>query len=212
MSEPSFLRFPADLVPAEELSGNLDPLGTLTHAERLAETLLPCFTVRTWRGEAVSELMPWLSANAGKSKQMVSVPILQEKDRYDIVETNPPFGGKERQEVQQNFPIRAGEAAYLFLQHYIKILKAGGRSGIVIKSTFLSNTVNASVSLRQHWRESPPPIPVQALLGLVRVTPAGRGCRHGMSHDMTTTSSTTGKCGDLQGFTGNALPMQRWEG
>jgi len=79
---------------------------------------------------------------------------IQEKDRYDIVETNPPFGGKERQEVQQNFPIRTGETAYLFLQHYIKILKAGGRAGIVIKNTFLSNTDNASVSLRKHLLES----------------------------------------------------------
>jgi type I restriction enzyme M protein len=79
---------------------------------------------------------------------------IQEKDRYDIVETNPPFGGKERQEVQQNFPIRTGETAYLFLQHYIKILKAGGRAGIVIKNTFLSNTDNGSVSLRQHLLES----------------------------------------------------------
>jgi len=79
---------------------------------------------------------------------------IQEKDRYDIVETNPPFGGKERQEVQQNFPIRTGETAYLFLQHYIKILKAGGRAGIVIKNTFLSNTDNASTSLRKLLLES----------------------------------------------------------
>ena len=39
---------------------------------------------------------------------------VQEKDRYDIVMTNPPFGGKERKEVQQNFPIRTGETAFLF--------------------------------------------------------------------------------------------------
>jgi type I restriction enzyme M protein len=74
---------------------------------------------------------------------------IQEKDRYDVVLANPPFGGKERPEVQQNFPIRTGETAFLFLQHFIKILKAGGRGGIVIKNTFLSNTDNASVSLRK---------------------------------------------------------------
>jgi len=78
---------------------------------------------------------------------------IQEKDRYDIVLANPPFGGKERQEVQQNFPIRTGETAYLFLQHFIKSLKAGGRAGIVIKNTFLSNTDNASVSLRKKLLE-----------------------------------------------------------
>ena len=78
---------------------------------------------------------------------------IQEKDRKDIVMANPPFGGKERKEVQQNFPIRTGETAFLFLQHFIKILKAGGRAGIVIKNTFLSNTDNASVSLRQKLLE-----------------------------------------------------------
>ena len=74
---------------------------------------------------------------------------IQEKDRYNVVLANPPFGGKERKEVQQNFPIRTGETAFLFLQHFIKILKAGGRGGVVIKNTFLSNTDNASVSLRK---------------------------------------------------------------
>lgn len=79
---------------------------------------------------------------------------VQEKDRYDVVLANPPFGGKERKEVQQNFPIRTGETAFLFLQHFIKMLKAGGRGGVVIKNTFLSNTDNASVSLRKLLLES----------------------------------------------------------
>ena len=79
---------------------------------------------------------------------------VQEKDRYDIVLANPPFGGKERAEVQQNFPIKTGETASLFLQHFIKMLKAGGKAGVVIKNTFLSNTDNASVSLRKLLLES----------------------------------------------------------
>jgi type I restriction enzyme M protein len=79
---------------------------------------------------------------------------IQEKDRYDVILANPPFGGKERKEVQQNFPIRTGETAFLFLQHFIKMLRAGGRGGVVIKNTFLSNTDNASVSLRKLLLES----------------------------------------------------------
>ncbi len=79
---------------------------------------------------------------------------IQESQRYEVVMANPPFGGKERKEVQQNFPIRTGETAFLFLQHFIKILKAGGRAGIVIENTFLSNTDNASVKLRQLLLES----------------------------------------------------------
>lgn len=74
---------------------------------------------------------------------------IQESDRYNVVLANPPFGGKERKEVQQNFPIKTGETASLFLQHFIKILKAEGKAGIVIKNTFLSNTDNASISLRK---------------------------------------------------------------
>ena len=74
---------------------------------------------------------------------------IQPRDQKDIVLANPPFGGKERKEVQQNFPIKTGETAFLFLQHFIRMLKPGGRAAIVIKNTFLSNTDNASTSLRR---------------------------------------------------------------
>ncbi|MBP7846538.1 MAG: N-6 DNA methylase [Burkholderiales bacterium] len=79
---------------------------------------------------------------------------IQEKDRYNVILANPPFGGKERAEVQQNFPIKTGETASLFLQHFVKILKAGGKAGIVIKNTFLSNTDNASIAIRKQLLES----------------------------------------------------------
>ena len=83
-------------------------------------------------------------------------PVLdiQEKDRFDVILANPPFGGKERPEIQQNFPIKTGETAYLFLQHFIKSLRAGGAAAVVIKNTFLSNTDNASVALRRELLES----------------------------------------------------------
>lgn len=83
-----------------------------------------------------------------------SIRTIQEKDRYNVILANPPFGGKERSEVQQNFDIKTGETAFLFMQHFIKSLKAGGRAAIVIKNTFLSNTDNASVALRQYLLES----------------------------------------------------------
>jgi len=83
-----------------------------------------------------------------------NVMDIQQKDRHDIVLANPPFGGGERKEVQQNFSIKSGETAYLFLQHFIRKLKAGGRGAVVIKNTFLSNTDNASVALRKELLES----------------------------------------------------------
>jgi type I restriction enzyme M protein len=83
-----------------------------------------------------------------------NISDIQEKDRFDVVLANPPFGGKERPEVQQNFPIKTGETAFLFLQHFIKSLKAGGRAAMVIKNTFLSNTDNAAVALRKELLEN----------------------------------------------------------
>lgn len=82
-----------------------------------------------------------------------NIADIQEKDRVDVVLANPPFGGKEQTQIQLNFPIKTGETAYLFLQHFIKILKTGGRCGVVIKNTFLSNTDNASIALRKQLLE-----------------------------------------------------------
>ena len=83
-----------------------------------------------------------------------NIADIQERDRYHIILANPPFGGQERKEVQQNFPIKTGETAFLFLQHFIKRLKAGGRAAVVIKNTFLSNSDNASKALRKELLET----------------------------------------------------------
>ena len=84
-----------------------------------------------------------------------NISDIQDKDRFDVVLANPPFGGKERPETyNQNFPIKTSETAFLFLQHFIKSLKAGGRAAMVIKNTFLSNTDNASVALRKELLEN----------------------------------------------------------
>ncbi len=70
---------------------------------------------------------------------------ITERDRKNVILANPPFGGKERAEVQQNFDIKTSETAYMFMQHFIKMLKLNGRAGIVIKNTFLSNGDAAAV-------------------------------------------------------------------
>lgn len=68
-----------------------------------------------------------------------SLSDIQPRDQVDVILANPPFGGSERREIQQNFPIRSAETAYLFLQHFMRMLKPGGRAAIVIKNTMLSN-------------------------------------------------------------------------
>jgi type I restriction enzyme M protein len=98
---------------------------------------------------------------------------VQEKDRVDIILANPPFGSStEQAEIQQNFPILSGETAYMFLQHFIKILRAGGRCGVVIKNTFLSNTDNASIALRKQLLEE---CEVTAILDLPKGVFTGTG-------------------------------------
>jgi type I restriction enzyme M protein len=87
---------------------------------------------------------------------------------------NPPFGGSERAEVQENFPIRTSETAYLFLQHFIKILRVGGRCGVVIKNTFLSNTDNASIALRKQLLQD---CDLQAVLELPQGAFTGTGVK-----------------------------------
>jgi len=99
---------------------------------------------------------------------------IQEKDRFDVVLANPPFGGKERPEIQQNFPIKTGETAYLFLQHFIRSLRAGGRGAVVIKNTFLSNTDNASIALRKELLET---CNLQTVLDMPQGTFQGAGVK-----------------------------------
>ncbi len=74
-----------------------------------------------------------------------NLAAIQQRDRKDVILANPPFGGSERAEVLQNFDIRTSETAYMFMQHFIKMLKVNGRAGIVIKNTFLSNGDAAAV-------------------------------------------------------------------
>jgi len=59
---------------------------------------------------------------------------------YDIVLTNPPFGGKEGKEAQTKFAYKTGATQVLFLQHVIDSLKPGGRCGIVLDEGVLFRT------------------------------------------------------------------------
>ena len=65
---------------------------------------------------------------------------------YDIVLTNPPFGGKEGKDAQTHFAYKTRATQVLFLQHVIDSLRAGGRCGIVMdEGTLFRTTENAFV-------------------------------------------------------------------
>jgi type I restriction enzyme M protein len=57
-----------------------------------------------------------------------------QSDRVDIIITNPPFGGREEDGIESNFPahFRTKETADLFLALFIRLLKPGGRAAIVL--------------------------------------------------------------------------------
>lgn len=80
------------------------------------------------------------SPNLSKTNTLEeNIMDIQNKDKFDVILANPPFGAGELPQIQENFPLKSSETAYLFLQHFIKKLKTGGRAGIIIKNTFLSN-------------------------------------------------------------------------
>jgi type I restriction enzyme M protein len=68
-----------------------------------------------------------------------SVTQISKRDKVDVILTNPPFGGEEERTVQANFPAdkRTAETAWLFLQLVIRILRDGGRCGIVVPNGIL---------------------------------------------------------------------------
>lgn len=71
----------------------------------------------------------------------LAYPVTQIRagDRVDVVLTNPPFGGEEEKAIQTNFPeaTRTAETALLFVQLVERILKPGGRCGMVVPNGFL---------------------------------------------------------------------------
>jgi type I restriction enzyme M protein len=74
---------------------------------------------------------------------------IQEKDRYDLIVANPPFGGKEKPQIQQNFPIQSNATELLFLQHFMKSLKKGGKAAIVVPEGILFQTGNAFKNVKE---------------------------------------------------------------
>lgn len=59
---------------------------------------------------------------------------------FDVILTNPPFGGKEGKEAQTNFDYKTGSTQVLFLQHIIRNLREGGRCGMVVDEGLLFRT------------------------------------------------------------------------
>jgi type I restriction enzyme M protein len=75
-------------------------------------------------------------------KNTLEENVRQISERYDVITTNPPFGGVEGQHIQQNFPIQVQATELLFMQHIMKKLKPrdGARCGMVMPEGTLFRT------------------------------------------------------------------------
>ena len=83
---------------------------------------------RLWHGNTLTGRVSYDGLYAGAPEQ------------FDVVLTNPPFGGKEGAEAQTNFDYKTSATQMLFLQHVIRSLKDGGRCGIVLDEGVLFRT------------------------------------------------------------------------
>jgi len=59
---------------------------------------------------------------------------------FDVILTNPPFGGKEGKDAQKNFSFETGSTQVLFLQNILAELTQEGRCGIVLDEGLLFRT------------------------------------------------------------------------
>lgn len=73
----------------------------------------------------------------------------EEKDRFEIIIANPPFGGKEKEQIQANFPIKTNATEMLFMQHFMKKLKTWGKAAIVVPEWVLFNTSKAFQKIKE---------------------------------------------------------------
>ena len=95
------------------------------------------------------------SPNVFKQNTLTSnIRDIQEKDRHDIILANPPFGGKEKSQVQQNFPVQSGATEILFMQHFMKMLKLEGKAAIVVPEGVLFQGNNAFKQVKKELLEN----------------------------------------------------------
>ncbi len=67
-----------------------------------------------------------------KNTLMEDIHNISEEEKFEIIMTNPPFGGKENKNVQRNFPYSISATEALALQYIMRKIKNGGRVGMVL--------------------------------------------------------------------------------
>lgn len=92
--------------------------------------------------------------NINKKNTLIdNIRDFEEKDRYNIILANPPFGGKEKEAIQANFPIKTNATEMLFMQHFMKKLKTWGKAAIIVPEWVLFNTSKAFQEVKKELLE-----------------------------------------------------------
>lgn len=75
----------------------------------------------------------------------------KEKDKFDLILMNPPYGGSEKDGIKMNFPaaLRSSETADLFMSVIMYRLKNAGRAAVVLPDGFLFGTDNAKTAIKE---------------------------------------------------------------
>lgn len=101
-------------------------------------------------------ILHWVeNPNINKKNTLIdNIRDFTEKDWFNIILANPPFWGKEKEEIQANFPIKSNATEILFLEHFMKKLKSWGRAAIIVPEWVLFNTSNAFQAVKRELLEN----------------------------------------------------------
>lgn len=74
-----------------------------------------------------------------------------DKDKFDVVLMNPPYGGSEKNEIKKHFPadLSSSETADLFMVLIMYRLKKNGRAAVILPDGFLFGTDNAKLAIKE---------------------------------------------------------------
>ena len=117
----------------------LDKLKRETFFGREKENLIYPITLANMVLHGIEQPAIW-HGNTLTGNEIFGGLFEQSAGKYDVILTNPPFGGKEGKEAQTNFTYKTGATQVLFLQHVIDTLKDKGRCGIVLDEGVLFRT------------------------------------------------------------------------
>ncbi len=85
------------------------------------------------------------------AEDLTSTP---ESEKYDIIFTNPPFGGVVGKELLKNFPVKSSDTELLALYYVMRKLKNGAKAGIVLPEGVLFRTGGAYTNIKKELLEN----------------------------------------------------------